>query len=472
MDAGRTGLKAGVARAVINPPLTLPHAGWGAQSHRFADGIEADLLATVLILSDGVSTAVIIGMDTNYLLPEQSDGIRGRVASVLELDSASVRLSYTHTHSGPMTWHDYYPEGRHVRLLYMDCVAEQIAGAALQARSGMVPVRVAAGAGRCEVGKNRRQRLPDGRMVVGYNEAGYADPTVRVIRFDDAAGAPLASIVQYACHPTVLGFENRLVSPGYPGVTQRTVERLVGGTCLFLQGAAGDIGPGPVGFGNDTEAMRRLGTILGCAASQALLQADTARGAYVPAGIVESGATLGLWRWAPEPDAGADASVFRVAAERIRVPVKPMTPLAEARATAERMKRELDRLQREHASSAEIRSMTAQVKRAYFDWHRSEIYDGQTAQELEVHLVRIGETVLIGLPVEPFSEIGKEIVERSPFAHTVFGGYTNGWYGYLPGKKEYALGGYEVETSPFSEEAAAGAVRDIVALLQKLQARG
>jgi len=44
-----------------------------------------------------------------------------------------------------------------------------------------------------------------------------ADDTVLVARATDDAGAILATVVNYACHPTTLAWENRLISPDFPG---------------------------------------------------------------------------------------------------------------------------------------------------------------------------------------------------------------------------------------------------------------
>src|SRR5262249_3689435 len=71
------------------------------------------------------------------------------------------------------------------------------------------------------------------------------DPTVSVLRLDDASGKPLAILVNYACHPVVLGSDNLRYSADYPGVTERVVEEQLGGSplALFLQGGDGDINP-------------------------------------------------------------------------------------------------------------------------------------------------------------------------------------------------------------------------------------
>ena len=70
---------------------------------------------------------------------------------------------------------------------------------------------------------------------------GFSDHQVGVIRIDDAgSGEPIAVLVNFAAHPTIMAWDNRLLSPDYPGTLRRTVESIVGGTCLFLQGVAGN----------------------------------------------------------------------------------------------------------------------------------------------------------------------------------------------------------------------------------------
>jgi hypothetical protein len=67
---------------------------------------------------------------------------------------------------------------------------------------------------------------------------------------------------------------------------------------------------------------------------------------------------------------------------------------------------------------------------------------------LEIHVVRIGEGVLAGIPMEPFARIGLSVAERLAPRPVFFGGCTNGWIGYLPSADEHGAGGYEVELAP------------------------
>jgi hypothetical protein len=59
---------------------------------------------------------------------------------------------------------------------------------------------------------------------------------VKVVRIDDLDECPLAVIVHYGCHPTIMGHPNRLITPDYPGIVRQVVEHATGATCLFLLG--------------------------------------------------------------------------------------------------------------------------------------------------------------------------------------------------------------------------------------------
>ena len=94
------------------------------------------------------------------------------------------------------------------------------------------------------------------------------DPTVGVIRVDRGDGTPLAVMVNYACHPVVLGPENLEYSADYPSEMRRYLEEQMGHGVMafFLQGAPGDINPyyDKTPLGDDAvNLMRETGRKLG-----------------------------------------------------------------------------------------------------------------------------------------------------------------------------------------------------------------
>src|SRR5262245_47796428 len=201
--------RAAVSRADVTPPIGIAHAGWGAQTHQRAVGVDLPLWATALALSDGEQTAVIIDIDTPYLWEPEAVVALDAVHELTRLPKSNIRLSYTHTHSaaiGGTTWSSWITEGAEMVGTYDQSLPHRLAGLAGSAMNNLRPVREAPGSGSAAINVNRRfQRAEDGVVVVGRNGQGQTDREVKVIRFDEEDGKPLATIVNYACHPITVG---------------------------------------------------------------------------------------------------------------------------------------------------------------------------------------------------------------------------------------------------------------------------
>ena len=139
------------------------------------------------------------------------------------------------------------------------------------------------------------------QYVCGFDPDGPFDPTVLVGRVTDRAGAPLATLVNYACHATTLGWQSSLIGPDFPGATREVVEEATGAPCVFLQGASGDTGPRE-GFWAITSMADRNGRELGYAALSALESLPAPATTFRYAGPSISGTTLGLWDHVPFSD--------------------------------------------------------------------------------------------------------------------------------------------------------------------------
>jgi neutral ceramidase len=462
----RDGFRAGVGRVTITPPLTAPHASWGAQVHVLPDGVEADLWATALVVSDGDTTAAWIDLDVVMVSCAESDAIRATVVSALDIPPQNIRVSVTHNHAGPppSAW-NWTRQGQAALDGYYALLPEYAAGAARLAFQNLRPARVGVASGESRVAVNRREIAPGGRPVTGVTPEGVIDPQVFVLRIDERDGGPLAAVVGYTMHPTTLGPTNRLVSPDWPGHLKRTVETLTGATCLFAQGATGNVGPGPDGFTDDVGVARRLGRQIGCEAARVYFGLDLPAVRHRHERVWESGAPLGKWTREPLPEV---EPVVRVMARDIALPLIAQLPLDEARARVQEARARLDDLKQRGTPTAEIEAATFAAKRANMALSRAETYGGKPSFPVELHLLQIGPAVLAGAEGEPFAEIALAIKGGSPFPATWFGGYTGGWAGYIPTADAYPQGGYEVETSPFAPEAAGRLVEETLGALREL----
>ena len=94
-------------------------------------------------------------------------------------------------------------------------------------------------AGRCGLATNRDLPDPDPsrqRIVCGYNPDGDPDDALLVGRITDATGQTRATLVNYACHPTTLAWENEAISPDYVGAMRETIQQATNAPALFLLG--------------------------------------------------------------------------------------------------------------------------------------------------------------------------------------------------------------------------------------------
>lgn len=457
-------LRAGIGRADITPAPGTPQGGWGAQTHQRGAGADLPLLAKCLALTDGKMSAAIVDVDLIHLSPETEQKIANTASEIVGIPADHIRISCTHTHSGPNTFRlPVITQGLDMVLSYMESLPHRVAGAIWQAFQSLQPVRVTAGMGSCDINVNRRFQGPDGRWVVGRNPNGPVDRSVRVVRFDDLDERPLATILHYACHPTIMAWDNQLITPDFPGVAKRVVEDNVGGTCLFLQGATGNIGP-RLGFTGDLSVYRRLGTILGLEASRIALNIETVARKTTFVGYQESGAPIALYR---EETMEQPPLVLSVRVKNILLPVRKMDSPELLAKEAERLRAVMNE-KRLSGTEQEIRDATAAATQAGMKAERAKLVEGRSHLDRRLCVIRLGQIALISTQGEPFTETNARIVAQSPFPYTLFSGYSHGGVGYIPVREAFDQGGYEVETAMFSPDAADILADEAIALLHQV----
>jgi hypothetical protein len=248
-------------------------------------------------------------------------------------------------------------------------------------------------------------------------------------------------------------------------MVKRVVEAATGATCLFLQGATGDVGPIEGCTSRTPLAVyRKLGTRLGHAAASVAVNLETACKQDRYLRTLESGAPLGVFEYEIQPD---QEIVLEVATRTVRMPLKEFPPFEVADAEAKKYAGELQRLHKE-GTEDEVRWAGMQAKRSRMRAERSRHYHGKSHIELEIQAIRINDIVIVGMPGEPFVEIGLAIKAGSPFAHTLFSGYSNVGGSYIPMADAYPVGGYEVDVTPFRPEAAQAVIDESLTLLHGL----
>lgn len=400
-------LQAGIARRIITPPKGIYQIGYGDRT-RGNVGVHDDLYATALVLDDGKTRLAIVALDMLAINEFVVDRVRTCLAPT------EVLLCCSHTHSGPIAYAD--KKSTHKDREYIDLLVERIAEAVRTAQNGLLPAHLEYSSGEANVGINRREKMPDGRMEIGRNPSGARDESIQVIGiFTDKR---IATIVNYACHGTVLGPDNLLVSADWIGAMREKVEEELGGLALFLQGAAANINPDM--YWEDPHAFEKV-------AEQGLSVAE---------------AILAAARAGAEK---ARATPLKVQRTEAWLPTETRVTTAHPPKSYARPLLTMAHLPAFMAVFADI------LLNQRYPWKSViEAREGFWSVPMRINVVQIGDLALVTFAAETFTEIGLKVKAASPAAHTLFASVSDGCISYLHTEESHPEGGYEVDVAPLA----------------------
>lgn len=422
----------GIAQHDITPPPGIYARNWGASNYDTAQGIHQPLMITCISFrqEQGEQPLLLIGADLGWWKNMDDEWLlRSKLLSTFNLHPSQLMFCLSHTHAGPgICSDDADKPGGDLIKAYLEFILSRSILAITEALASATNAVLTWQYGSCDLATNRDLPEPDkNRFVVGFNPCEKADDTLLVGRITDRDEHIIATIVNYACHPTTLAWENRLISPDYIGSMRELVQRETKAPCLFLQGASGELAPAEQYSGNVklTETYgRRLGYAV-LATLEAMLQPGRQ---LAFSNVVESGAPLALWIQSPfEPDATLSGQQHNV-----QLPLKQLPSISEielqwAAATDRVMK---ERLLRQRGV-------------------RNAVGDGNTAV-IGLWIWRIGTSFLVGHPNEAYSKYQLELRSHlAPFSVAVIN-VANGHIGYLPPAGLYDHNIYSVWQTPFA----------------------
>ena len=222
--------RAGAAVVDITPPTGFPLWGYAVRKDQPSDGVLDSLKARALVLGSGKDRIALVSLDLGRAPTRTSFAAiraRARAAGV-----EHVFLVATHTHHGPCVELDDWPtpQTSYVRQLELK-IGDAIAAAA----KAQKPARFGVAAKEVPFNRNRHSKRSEKSV----------DRELLVLRVEDVHGEPIAHVVNFAAHATMVDARSRRFSADYPGALAALVEKETGVPCLFLQGAAGDLSPDP-----------------------------------------------------------------------------------------------------------------------------------------------------------------------------------------------------------------------------------
>ncbi len=434
-------LLAGAAVRTINPPdgavlFGYPHVP------RVSTGVHDPLLASALCLENGERRLFLIALDLLFLDPPTARSIRRAVADETSVPEASVFISCTHTHSGPVSskllgWQED-PAVGDPDPSYLDFVRRQVVDAARQAAAATRPAELAwTTADATGVGGNR--------LATG----GVTDPEVGILAVRERNAEKLiAAALVYGMHPTVLHEDSTLVSSDFPHYARIHLKERFGEslTVVYHTAPCGNQSPRRFVSGQTFDEAERLGRKLGEAAAGAIemLTGDDFTRQCALSGRLQE----------------------------VDLPRRTLPTLSEAEERLAQYRAHYEQLQAEDAERATVRTAecavfgaesTVVLARAN---DRGEIERTLDAyRPIELHALRIGDAYLAGLPGELFSEYALEIKRRAPgknFVVSLVGGELQG---YIVTPEADAQGGYEAANSLFLPAAGTVMVEAILSML-------
>lgn len=218
-------LKVGAASRVITPDPLLPVSG-GMGPTRPATKKLGELTVRAVVLEQGATKAAIVSVDA---LGFPGVLVQRVAKKVKDIPLPNIVVGATHTHSGP----DFYafPDGKggHTGdLKYIDRVCELMAEAINEAAAKTQTSNVRVATGKVE-----------GQVAYNYYAIELYDPRAGILQFTNSEGKTIATLVNYAIHPEVLGNEVGALSPDLIGPLCDRIESKVGGMAIFMNGAQG-----------------------------------------------------------------------------------------------------------------------------------------------------------------------------------------------------------------------------------------
>jgi Neutral/alkaline non-lysosomal ceramidase, N-terminal len=424
----------GAGRRDITPPPGINARNWGAATFDVAQGIHRPLLATALTLQAAADQPplVLVALDLGWWRDRDDEAIvRRGILAAIGLPEERLIMALSHTHAGPCTslLNADLPGGQLIRP-YLEALRDACVQAIEEALAQATQAQLIWGMGHCALASNRD--LPDThrpRFLTGYNPDAVADDTLLVGRITAGDGRTLATLVNYACHPTTLAWQNTLISPDYVGAMREVIEAHTDGArCLFLQGASGELAPREQ-YTGDVAVADRHGRALGwaCMATLETMPSPGMRLGFDS--VVESGAPLAVWREAP----WRAPNELAAAQSHVALLLKPdLQSLAEIEAQLART------------------NDPVLVERLRRRWGVRRIVGDGDAWVMPIYAWRIGDALLVAQPNEAYSWFQQELRRRfAPRALAVLN-LSNGSCGYLPPAALYAEDIYTVWQSPFA----------------------
>lgn len=249
--------KAGAAVRKITPEKLIPISG-GMGTPEIPTGMKGDLFVRALVLEKGQTRVAIVSIDNLGWPAYLGDRSRKLITTVAP---ENVLIGVTHTHSAPDAYAFPDEKGNHgADLAYLDLCVKQVADAVNEAVANLEPATLKTAVGQAK-----------GKIAYNYYAPDLYDPRMGVIQAIATSGKnkgkPIATLVNYATHPEILGTGRKTISPDLCGPLYDRIAEKGGGVAIFMNSAQGGMVTADTrlengGEANDWDECIRIGNLM------------------------------------------------------------------------------------------------------------------------------------------------------------------------------------------------------------------
>ncbi len=440
----------------ITPRHPVSMAGYF--NSRVSKGVLDPLYSRLLGISDKKHSFLFIQIDTCLLGYEYAKSLRLKIASATSFTYDSIMVFASHIHTGPAL--EALFEAKE-ETEYKNWLEEQIISSAKSLSPEYKCTTTTIKTTYKNLASNRRWFMKDGRLLTNppkgsgqlLKPEGPVDRELQAIVFNSPGLIPEVILVNISNHTDTI--DGDMISADWPGFMERKVQRVLNSNIMVIPSIApaGNINhfdfssPHPQTSYAEAE---RIGNGYGNILVSALKKAE-------PLNVKEIFFTAGE---ITIPSREVDRAEIEGARSSVN---KNANKIASSKnLTAEDLANEISEVklifQKELLKYVEARKekYNIPVQALFFLPDKK---GDKKARPVSV----------ISIPGEPFVEIGLKLKRTRGYRMIVPISLANGYYGYIPLKKHFKHGGYEVLTTPFnclSEKAGSILVKEYKKILK------
>jgi hypothetical protein len=221
---------AGASQKNINPDADSLYLAGGKPNRPFID-IHDSLYVKAVYIKNNINDITLLTFDCIGLLYPQLIEIRAEIKKKLpQINAEHIVMTSTHTHAGPDVvgiWgKDFMHTG--VNQKHMKKIVSQAVAAIHEAYTKKENATLVYATG--EFGKD---------WVKNISEPDEIDRSVCVLKLQNQKNKNIATLTNFACHPTIMDDATTAASADYLWGYYSYLDKQSGGVNLFLQGAIG-----------------------------------------------------------------------------------------------------------------------------------------------------------------------------------------------------------------------------------------